>query len=84
MAEETLTEKIEVKREESRIKVVIMLIWLSGVLITISIITGSILLYILPVDKFSFKDMLNLVLVVWSIFSGLLGCAVTFYFSSKG
>lgn len=84
MVDESLLANIEGKKEESRIKLGVMLIWSVVFLITISIIAGSILLYILPFDKFSFKDMLNLILAVGSIFSGLLGCVVTFYFSSKG
>ncbi len=70
-------------REKSRIKIAMMLIWSLMISIGICLLAGTILLCILPADKFSFQDMLTLVSVIGSIFSGLVGCAVTFYFSSK-
>lgn len=74
---------IQERREEARVRLATMLIKAMAGLILIAIIIGAGLLYLLPVEKFSAKDMLNLILAVGSVFSGLLGAAITFYFSAK-
>ena len=70
-------------REEARIKLAKILIYAICLLISLVIIVGAILLNNLPEDKFTFENLLSLVLAVSSVFSGLLGSAITFYFSSK-
>lgn len=74
---------IEARREEARAKIAVMLIRAIVGLIAVAIVVGAILLYLLPSEKFVFRDMLNLILAIGSVFSGLLGAAITFYFSSK-
>ena len=71
------------RRDAARSKLAISLLWSMVAIVSGSIIVGSILLYFLPTEKFSFKDMLNLILGVSSIFSGLLGAAITYYFFNK-
>lgn len=74
---------IDEKREEARAKLAPLLLTIASLIIAGTIFIGAILLWQLPPEKFSFKDMLNLILGVSSIFSGLLGATITFYFSSK-
>lgn len=75
--------KIQIEREKARKELAKSLLRTMAIIIVIAIITGSVLLYLLPPEKFAFRDMLNLVLAVSSVFSGLLGAAITFYFMTK-
>lgn len=74
---------IEEKREEARADLAQKLLGVMAILVGGTVVVGAFLLINLPTDQFSSKDLMNLVLGVGSIFSGLLGAAITFYFSSE-
>jgi formate-dependent nitrite reductase membrane component NrfD len=67
-------------REEARRQIANKLITCSIILIIIAIIVGAILL---GFDKITPENFINLILVVSAVFSGLLGSAVTFYYSAQ-
>lgn len=81
-------ERVEYKtpedlREEARVTLANKLLTYLAILIAFTVAVAAFLLYNLPDDRFTSKDMLNLILGVGSIFSGLLGAAITFYFSAN-
>ena len=67
--------------EETRGKIAFMLIKLTGGIVSLTLVGVFFLIYVgkLEVDK-----AITLFLAVSTIFSGLLGSAITYYFSSKG
>lgn len=67
-------------REKTRRDIAIKLLYIWGILETLIIVVGGILLW---EGKFSAENFLNGILVISSIFSGLLGAAITFYYSAK-
>ena len=66
--------------DKTRREIALKLIYVSFGLAGFAILTGAALVLI---DKFTPENMINLVLVVSALFSGLLGSAVTFYYSAK-
>lgn len=80
---EAVEGELKLTREKARKELAKLLLWITAAVIVITILTGSVLLYLLPAETFVFRDMLTLVLAVASIFSGILGSAITFYFMSK-
>ena len=71
---------IDQLREESRRELALKLLYVFA-----SILAETILLAIFLIwnNKINFNNGLSLVLAIGSIFSGLIGSAITFYFSSK-
>jgi hypothetical protein len=67
-------------REKTRGTLAIGLLIAMCVMILLTLIIGA---YLVWVDKLMFENMLNLVLGVGSLFSGLMGSAVAFFFSQK-
>jgi len=73
---------VQEKREIARSKLALALLHAASGTVVLGLITGSLLLYFLP-DKVEFRDVITLVLALGSIFSGLLGSAVAWYFSNN-
>lgn len=67
-------------REGSRRALALKLLYIFAGILTVTIIIASFLIWH---GKLSFDNGLTLILAIASPFSGLLGSAITFYFSSK-
>ncbi|MFH1362559.1 MAG: hypothetical protein ABIH69_07935 [bacterium] len=83
MINDQVSGEIKRKREETRSDLAKKLIFFAFWSIVTALLVGGVLLILLPSDKFSFKEMLNLFLAMTTFWSGLLGSAMTFYFVSK-
>lgn len=66
-------------REESRRFLALTLVYVFAGILLISIIIAGLLLWF---DKINFDNGLTMILAISAPFSGLLGSAITFYFSS--
>lgn len=66
-------------REESRRKLALMLIWIFAGILCLTIIIAAFLIWH---DKLNFDNGMTLILAITSTFSGLIGSAITFYFSA--
>lgn len=73
---------ISLMREQARAKLALKLLSWTGSCILASIAIGGVLIWLLP-DKIDFKDLVSLVQAIGTLFSGLLGAAIAFYFSAK-
>jgi hypothetical protein len=71
---------VDQMREDSRRALALKLLYIFAGILTITIIIASTLIWH---GKLSFDNGLTLILAITSTFSGLLGSAMTFYFSSK-
>lgn len=71
---------IEERREEARRQIAMQLINYFIIVLVTTLILIFILIY---ATKLEFDDALTLILAISSTFSGLLGSAITFYFSSN-
>ncbi len=83
MAEQDYTSSgptVDQMREDSRIALALKLLYTFAGILTVTIIIASVLLWY---EKLSFDNGITLILAIMSPFSGLLGSAITFYFSSK-
>lgn len=67
-------------REESRRVLAMRLLHIFAVILSGTIIVAALLIW---KGKIDFQNSLTLVLAISSTFSGLLGSAITFYFSSE-
>lgn len=74
---------VDQKREEARAALANRLLCSAVVCILISLLIGSILVYLLPEEKIDFRDVVGLVQAIATVFSGLLGAAIAFYFSAN-
>ncbi len=74
------SEGIEIKKLEARRELAVILLRLSTVLIDFALFGSFILI---GMGKLEIESAITLILAVSTIFSGLLGSAITYYFAAK-
>lgn len=78
--QETSEGQVSTMREESRRHLALKLLYLFAAILTVAIIVSAVLIWN---QKLTFDNAMTLILAITSTFSGLLGSAITFYFSSN-